>query len=161
MLNIEARGTETGKKSAYPWKGSGRRDLYWDTLTSTANPYLGSGKEWILAPPLPVTQGHCMHLSSPGLVLPSDQVLNHWFKLWLSISTTDRRILIKINNTDWLQTPSSCWTRAYQVQYRFCCSSMVPAQHYQQLVLRVQWRVYLPKNHWAPNSGHWVIKIIT
>ena len=30
---------------------------------------------------------HCMHLSSPGLALPSHQVLNHCFKLWLSITT--------------------------------------------------------------------------
>jgi len=37
---------------------------------------------------LPVTQLHCIHLSSPGLALPSHQVLNHWFKVWLSISTT-------------------------------------------------------------------------
>jgi len=27
-----------------------------------------------------------MHLSSPGLALPSHQVLNHFFRLWLSIS---------------------------------------------------------------------------
>ena len=47
-----------------------------------------SRKGWILAAPLPVTQMHCIHLSSPGLALPSQQVLNHWFKLWLSISTT-------------------------------------------------------------------------
>jgi len=37
---------------------------------------------------LPVTQAHCTHLSSPGLALPSHQVLNHWFRLWLSISST-------------------------------------------------------------------------
>jgi len=47
-----------------------------------------SGKGWILAPPLPVTQLHCMHLSSPGLALHSYQVFNHCFRLWLSISTT-------------------------------------------------------------------------
>jgi len=47
-----------------------------------------SGKGWILAPPGAVTQEHCMHLSSPGLALPSHQVLNHCFKPWLTISTT-------------------------------------------------------------------------
>jgi len=31
---------------------------------------------------------HCMHLCSPGLALPSHLVLNHCFKLWLSIATT-------------------------------------------------------------------------
>jgi len=27
-----------------------------------------------------ITQVHCMHLSSPGLALPSHQVLNHCFR---------------------------------------------------------------------------------
>ena len=47
-----------------------------------------SGKGWSQDPPLIVTQVHCMHLSSSGLVLPSHQVLHHCFKSWLSISTT-------------------------------------------------------------------------
>ena len=47
-----------------------------------------SGKEWILAPPLPATQVHWMHLRSPGLALPSHQVLNHCFKPWLTKSVT-------------------------------------------------------------------------
>ena len=47
-----------------------------------------SEKGWILAPPLPVTQVHCMHLSLPGLPLPSHQVLNECLKPWLSISAT-------------------------------------------------------------------------
>ena len=34
------------------------------------------------------TQACCLHLSSPGLSLPSHQVLNHWFRPWLSISAT-------------------------------------------------------------------------
>lgn len=47
-----------------------------------------SGKGCILASPLVVTQMHCMQLSSPGLALSSHQVLNHWFKQWLSICAT-------------------------------------------------------------------------
>lgn len=47
-----------------------------------------SGKWCILASPLVVTQMHCMQLSSPGLALSSHQVLNHWFKQWLSICAT-------------------------------------------------------------------------
>jgi len=31
---------------------------------------------------------HCMYLSSPGLALPSHQVLHHCFRPWLSISAT-------------------------------------------------------------------------
>jgi len=46
---------------------------------------------WILAPALLVTQLHCMHLSSPGLALPSHQVLNHCSRPRLSISTTDAK----------------------------------------------------------------------
>ena len=41
------------------------------------------GKGWILAPPFPVIQVHCLHLSSPRLALPSYQVLNQCFKQWL------------------------------------------------------------------------------
>ena len=41
-----------------------------------------SGKGWILAPLSLVTEVHCMQLSSPGLALPSDQVLSHCFKPW-------------------------------------------------------------------------------
>ena len=51
-----------------------------------------SGKGWILAPPIPITQVHCMHLSSPGLALPAHQVLNHCFRLLISISTTQALI---------------------------------------------------------------------
>ena len=36
------------------------------------------GGSWLH--PLLVSQGHCMHLSSPGLALPSYQVLSHWFR---------------------------------------------------------------------------------
>jgi len=45
----------------------------------------GRGESWLH--PLQSLR-HCMHLSSPGLTLPSYQVLNHWFKPWLSISAT-------------------------------------------------------------------------
>jgi len=73
------------------------RDLQQNTLASTANPKMRSGKGWILAPPLLITQLHCMHLSSPALALPSNQVLNHWFRPWLSISATRVHVLQKRN----------------------------------------------------------------
>ena len=38
------------------------RDLQKDLLASTASSEMKSGKGWILAPPLPATQLHCMHL---------------------------------------------------------------------------------------------------
>ena len=57
------------------------RDLQQDALTFTAKPSMRSGKGWFLDPPLPVTQLHCIHLSSPGLTLPSYQVLHHCFRL--------------------------------------------------------------------------------
>ena len=60
------------------------RDLQQDILATTANPYMRCKKGWILASPLLITQ-----VGSPGLTLPSHQVLNHWLKPWLSISTTD------------------------------------------------------------------------
>jgi len=37
-------------------------------------------KGWILAAALLVTQMHCLHLSSPGLALPSHQLLHHCFR---------------------------------------------------------------------------------
>jgi len=42
------------------------KNLYQEALTPTANSYMRSGKGRTLAPPLLVTQVHCMHLSSPG-----------------------------------------------------------------------------------------------
>ena len=51
----------------------------------TLNWGLGRGASW-LHPFQSLL--HCMHLSFPGLVLPSHQVLNCCFKPWLSISTT-------------------------------------------------------------------------
>jgi len=80
--SINAAATETKEENPLTF---GRpyvsKDLQQDILTSTANPYMRSEKEWILAPLLPVTQVHCMHLSSTGLALPSHQVLNHRFRL--------------------------------------------------------------------------------
>ena len=46
---------------------------------------LGRGGSWLH--PF-ITQVHCMHLSCPGLALPSHQVLHHCFRPWLSISAT-------------------------------------------------------------------------
>jgi len=56
------------------------RDLQQE-MPLPALPTLKSGKGWILAPSLLVTQTYCMHLSSPGVALPSHQVLNHRFRL--------------------------------------------------------------------------------
>ena len=56
-----------------------------------------AGKGWILAPPLLITQVHCMHLSSPGLVLPSHQVLHYCFRPWLSISATSNTLQMRSN----------------------------------------------------------------
>lgn len=44
----------------------------------------GRGGSWLRS--LPITQLHCLCLSSPQLALPSYHTLNHWFKPWLSIS---------------------------------------------------------------------------
>jgi len=50
----------------------------------------GLGRGGSQLQPDPVTQLYCKHLSSPGLALPSYQVLNHCFKPWISITTTYR-----------------------------------------------------------------------
>ena len=56
------------------------RDLQQKPLASIAKPKMRSGKGWILASPVLVTQEHCMHLSS--CVGPAfHQVFNHCFKL--------------------------------------------------------------------------------
>ena len=47
---------------------------------------LGRAGSWLH--PFPITQVHCLHLSSPGLALPSHQVLHHFFRPCLSISST-------------------------------------------------------------------------
>ena len=88
-LNAAAVDAETKEENLLTFRRpQAGRDLQRDTVTSTATPQNRSGKGWILAPPLPVTQVYCLHLSSPGKALPSHQVLNHWFRPWLSISTT-------------------------------------------------------------------------
>jgi len=51
---------------------------------SEESAYLQKISSKILPPPLPTPPPsghsvHCMYLSSPGLALPSQQVLNHWF----------------------------------------------------------------------------------
>ena len=48
---------------------------------------LGRGGSWLYF----FQTLHCMHLSSPGLALTSHQVLNHCFRLWLSIATTETK----------------------------------------------------------------------
>ena len=76
-----AAATDTKEEKPLTWgRPPVSRDLQQDTLAPAANPYMRSGKGWILAPALPDIQEHCMHLSSPGSALPSYQVLNPWFK---------------------------------------------------------------------------------
>jgi len=87
--NATTIGTEIKERSCLPSEGLRYTGgLHQDTLTSTTNPKMRSGKGCILAPPLPITQENCTHLSSPGLPPPSHQVFNHCFRPWLSISTT-------------------------------------------------------------------------
>jgi len=63
-----------------------------------------------------------MHLSSPGLALPSHQVLNHWFNLWPSISTTTPAQKMRLTTVY-----SPAWSCAlYQDKFTihilgFCC----------------------------------------
>ena len=76
-----------------------------------------SGKGWVLAPPFLVTQVHCMQLSYSGLALPSHQVLNYWFKPWLSVSATVMRqgchteifeakyFVYHMGSGEWIQSP--------------------------------------------------------
>ena len=78
----------------------------------------------ILLPPLPTLKwglgrggswlqpfhhsAHCMHLSCPGLALPSPQVLHHCFRPWLSIATTGMygRLLFPLTSFhNWLFFP--------------------------------------------------------
>jgi len=56
-----------------------------------ALPALKSGKGWILAPPLPVTQVHCMHLSIHGLVLLTPLVSTALQEIELKSSLGSRR----------------------------------------------------------------------
>ena len=75
------------KKSAYPWKASGRQG------SPAKCPHLhcqALNEGWEEVDPGSSPSGHsvhCKHLSSPGLALPSHQVLNHCLKSWLNIST--------------------------------------------------------------------------
>jgi len=84
LANATAMGTEIKERSCLPSEGlQVCRNHQQDPLAPTTNPEMMSGKSWIL----PITQRHCLHLSSPELAPPSCQVLNHCFKPWLSIST--------------------------------------------------------------------------
>ena len=127
--NAATVDTETKEKKLFTLKKPQiDRNLQWDTLISTANPQMRSGKGCILAAPLPVTQVHCMHLSSPGLALPSHQVLNHCFRLCLSISAT---------------RPTLTTARQYSVDdslhfyFQYC--SILDSWKLCQLLLRTHW----------------------
>ena len=90
-----------------------------------------SGKGWILAAPLPVTHGHCMHLSSTVLALPSHQVLNYWFKQWLSSSATLLQLtfslqitqfclLVSLDILTWRASFSQYWN-LMDIHLGICC----------------------------------------
>ena len=85
-----AVGTEIKEKSCSPSESLRHTGISRERspFLPLANPYMRSGTRWIVAPALPVTQVHCLHLSFPGLALPSYQVLNHYLKLSPSISAT-------------------------------------------------------------------------
>ena len=77
--NATATNKETKKKK------SGGRNLQQERLPLHCQPL---HEVWERVDPgsSPSNQLHCVHLSSPGLALPSHQVCNHCFRLRLSIS---------------------------------------------------------------------------
>ena len=99
-----------------------------------------SGRGGILVPPLPVTQEHCIHLSSPGLALHSQQVLNHWFRLWLSISTTASQQTQAHRTLSIL--PGICFKR-------FVCSSNSLNHSQPHLPWKTAFNDECPNNNWV------------
>lgn len=85
QLRIHSNATVMRKESAYLQKSSciqesPKKQLY--LYCQPLNEIL-EGMD-----PGSTLSGHCIHLGSPGLPLPSYQVLNHCLCPWLSISTT-------------------------------------------------------------------------
>jgi len=72
-------GTEMKKKRCLPTEG-----FKYAGTSSKRHPHCQPLNEvWEGVDPgstFPVTQEHCMQLGSPGLALPSHQVLHHWFR---------------------------------------------------------------------------------
>jgi len=104
-----------------------------------------SGKGWILAPDLPITPVHCLHLSSPGLALPSYQVLSHWFKLWPSISNTpgNKNSPEKVTFFRWKEWSRETGTKEY---LRTDCTED---------------RTFLPdRNKWTKRSLKWKVEYL-
>ena len=78
--NAAAIYTETKEIICLPMEGLRYAEIYSKIPLPpppTLKSGLGWGGSWLHSL---VTEVHCMHLSSPGLVLPSHQVLNHWFR---------------------------------------------------------------------------------
>lgn len=69
------------KQSAYLRKASGTQGSPARYPHLHCQPLKEISDGWILDPPLPATQMHCIHLNSSGLALPPHQVLNYCFKL--------------------------------------------------------------------------------
>ena len=99
-----------------------------------------SGKGWIPAPSLQVTQGHCMQLSSPGLALPSHQVL--------TASGRDLEFLLQDCSWHFLREPLEPW--------RWQITAGRSSQNGQQQLLWVQVYRYdaVCQEHWPPKK-HW------
>jgi len=108
------------KKAAYPYQASGRQGA------PTRYPHLRCqplNKVWEGMDPgsAPSNHSHCMHLSPPGLALSSHQVLNHCFKLWLSISTTaDKTELKNLHFIFFLFLFSSSTVVRHLVSHEWC-----------------------------------------
>jgi len=95
-----AMGTKTKERICLPSEGLRYRDLPVRSPHLHCQPLNELWKGWILAPLLLVNQEHCLHLCSPGLALPSHQVLNHWFRPWLSTSATQRHLKFEVQALD-------------------------------------------------------------
>ena len=71
-------GTEIKERSCLPSEGlRAHRDLQQNAPYLHCQPLNDVCKGCIVAPPILVTQVHCLHLSFPGLALPSHQVLHY------------------------------------------------------------------------------------
>ena len=72
-------------------------------------------KGCILAPPLLVTQLHCLHLSFLGWALPSHQVLHH-------LSAVDSALLLHLNSTSFIHPsiqPNHLWVLCHPLFWSF------------------------------------------
>ena len=82
------------KKPATSWKTSGRQESPARSPHFHCQPL---SEVWEGVDPGSTPSSHPGALSSPGLALPSHQVLNHCFRSWLSISTTPHPFIVWTN----------------------------------------------------------------